>query len=231
MTKTGYAIEGLKELLLRGEVAPGERLPTEGDLAARLGVSRNVLREAVRALSHAGVLRTRQGDGTYVAEMDPVDLLGSVALYSQLATGARFTEVLEARKVIEPSLAAMAATRIDDEALAQLYRLLDEMERATEGADFISSDVAFHRVIADSCGNELLAGLLEAMTPMTVRQRRWRAVVAADSLTSQVHQHRSIADAIRAGDPEAARAAALLHVADVLRFFREHPHGPDDDEA
>ena len=89
MTKTRDAIEDLKTLLLSGEMQTGERLPPEADLAARLGISRNVLREAVRALVHGGVLRTRQGDGTYMGPLDPSELLDGVALYTQLATGSR----------------------------------------------------------------------------------------------------------------------------------------------
>jgi DNA-binding FadR family transcriptional regulator len=225
-SKTSVAIGGLKALLLSGEVRPGERLPPEADLRARLGVSRNVLREAVRALVHAGVLRTRQGDGTYVGTMEPGELLDSVAMYTSLATGARIEQVLEARRIIEPELTAMAASKMSDAELGRLDELLADIERATPGNYPIDSDIGFHRVIAEASGNLLLAGLLDAFTPITLRPRQWRAVIDAGSLESQVHQHRSIAEAIRARDPDAARAAALLHVSDVMRFFRAHSTTP-----
>ncbi len=230
-TKTSQAIASLKDLLLRGEVRPGERLPPEADLAARLDVSRNVLREAVRALVHAGVLRTRQGDGTYVAFLEPAHMLDGVALYSSLATGSRLAQVLDARRIIEPELTALAAVRIDPGDIDTLYEYIDAMAAATDATFPVEKDVEFHRLIARASGNDLLARLLDALTPITVRPRQWRAIVDAGSLAGQVHQHRAIADAIRAHDPDAARAAALLHVSDVVRFFRDHPADFDDDPA
>ena len=231
MTKTRDAIEDLKTLLLSGEIQTGERLPAEADLAARLGISRNVLREAVRALVHGGVLRTRQGDGTYMGSLDPSELLDGVALYTQLATGSRLLQVLEARRTIEPELTALAATRMDEAALAELDGLLQRMAEAASERELIECDLAFHRVVADASGNELLAGFLEALAPVTVRPRIWRALVDEGSLDVQLHQHRSIADAIRARDPGAARAAAVVHLADVARFFAEHVDGMNADEV
>lgn len=219
MSKTIQAIEGLKQLVLNGEIRVGERLPPEADLAARLGVSRNVLREAVRALVHGGVLRTRQGDGTYVSELEPNTLLDGVALYSHLATGARLEQVLEARRVIEPELSALATLRLEDDDVARLFELVERMEHAGDERERIDSDIEFHRVVAEGSGNDLLAGILEALTPLTVRPRLWRAVVDTGSVAAQAQQHRTIADAIQARDPEAARAASLVHVADVMRFF------------
>jgi GntR family transcriptional repressor for pyruvate dehydrogenase complex len=231
MSKTIDAIEDLKSLLLSGEVQAGERLPSEAELATRLGISRNVLREAVRALVHGGVLRTRQGDGTYIGPLDPSELLDGVALYTQLATGSRLLQVLEARRTIEPELTRLAATRMDEEALNTLDALVQRMADASSERDLIESDVSFHRLIADASGNELLAGFLDALAPVTVRPRVWRALVDAGSLDVQLHQHRSIAAAIRARDPQAARAAAIVHLADVGRFFAEHVDGLDVDAA
>jgi DNA-binding FadR family transcriptional regulator len=179
---------------------------------------------------HAGVLRTRQGDGTYVAVLEPSRMLDGVALYSSLATGARLEQVLDARRIIEPELTALAAVRIEPEDVAKLYGYIDIMAAATAETFPVATDVEFHRLIARSSGNDLLARILDALTPITVRPRQWRAVVDSGSLAGQIHQHRAIADAVRAHDPDAARAAALLHVADVVRFFREHPEAPDDDE-
>ena len=229
MSKTGEAIEELKALLLTGEVQAGERLPPEADLATRLGISRNVLREAVRALVYGGVLRTRQGDGTYMGPLEPSELLDGVAFYTQLATGSRLLQVLEARRTIEPELTRLAATRMDESALDALDELVARMADPASERELIDSDVAFHRLIADASGNELLAGFLDALTPVTVRPRVWRAVVDAGSLDIQLHQHRSIADAIRGRDPQAARAAAIVHLADVARFFAEHVEGIEAD--
>ena len=96
------------------------------------------------------------------------------------------------------------------------------MTNATSESERIDSDIAFHRLIAETSGNELLAGFLDALAQITVRPRVWRAVVDAGSLDVQLHQHRSIVEAIRAQDPDAARAAAVVHLADVERFFSDN---------
>ena len=225
-TKTGQAIDGLKDLLLRGEVRPGERLPPEADLAARLGrLAQRAARGGTRPV-HAGVLRTRQGDGTYVAiARARASMLDGVALYSSLATGSRLAQVLDARRIIEPELTALAAVRIEADDVATLYAYIDVMAAATAETFPIETDVQFHRLIARASGNDLLARLLDALTPITVRPRQWRAIVDSGSLDGQIHQHRAIADAIRAHDPDAARAAALLHVSDVVALLPRAPGG------
>src|SRR2546430_15411068 len=111
---TQDAIETIRELIASGEWGPGTRLPREADLAAQLGLSRNSLREAVRALSQLRVLEVRQGDGTYVSSLEPGLLLESTGFISHLLLGETAVALYEVRRILEAAAAALAAARIDE---------------------------------------------------------------------------------------------------------------------
>src|ERR1700745_1766526 len=117
---TDEAIERIRELVASGEWGPGTRLPREADLAKQLGLSRNSLREAVRALSLARVLEVRQGDGTYVSSLEPDELLEPTLSATHLLRGRTVLELFEVRRMLEPEAAAMAAHRADAHALVAL---------------------------------------------------------------------------------------------------------------
>src|SRR5207245_3799118 len=124
---TDEAIEQIRDLVASGEWGPGTRLPREADLAARLGLSRNSLREAVRALSLIRVLEVRQGDGTYVSSLAPDLLLESTRMATDLLPGRSVLELFEVRRLLEPGAVALAAQRMDAAAKARLKRELDRM--------------------------------------------------------------------------------------------------------
>src|SRR5437016_12616783 len=117
---TQDAIDQIRALIASGEWGPGTRLPREADLAAQLGLSRNSLREAVRALSLARVLEVRQGDGTYVSSLEPGELLEPTSFATHLLRGRTVLELLEVRRMLEPEAAAMAAQRADADVIGSL---------------------------------------------------------------------------------------------------------------
>src|SRR4051794_6131694 len=106
---TNDAIESIRSLIASGAWGPGTRLPREADLAKQLGLSRNSLRESVRALSLARVLEVRQGDGTYVSSLEPGELLEPTLSATHLLRGRTVLELFEVRRMLEPEAAAMAA--------------------------------------------------------------------------------------------------------------------------
>src|SRR6266702_8206079 len=124
---TDEAIERIRGLIVSGEWGPGTRLPREADLAKQLGLSRNSLREAVRALSITRVLEVRQGDGTYVSSLEAGELLEPTLLATRLLRGRTVLELFEVRRMLEPEAAAMAARRASAEIIAALRRELDRM--------------------------------------------------------------------------------------------------------
>ena len=110
---TDQAIAKIKDLIMSGEFTAGSKLPNEQDLSQRLGLSRNSLREAVRALTLIGVLEPRVGDGTYVTSLEPELLLTGMGFISDLMTGSTLLELHQVRRILEPVATEMAATRLD----------------------------------------------------------------------------------------------------------------------
>src|SRR6201984_3758457 len=129
------AIDRIRDLIASGAWGPGTRLPREADLAKQLGLSRNSLREAVRALSLTRVLEVRQGDGTYVSSLEPGELLEPTLSATRLLQGRTVLELFEVRRMLEPEAAAMAAQRADEDVLTALRRELDRMIAAGDKAD------------------------------------------------------------------------------------------------
>ena len=226
---TGDAIERIRELIASGEWGPGTRLPREADLAKQLGLSRNSLREAVRALSLARVLEVRQGDGTYVSSLEPGELLEPTLSATHLLQGRTVLELFEVRRMLEPEAAAMAAQRADADVIAALQQELDRMIAAGDRADeLVEADAAFHDVIARAPGNGVLRALLRSLSTKTVRARLWHGIADRDALDLARAEHARIYEAIAVGDADLARAATLLHIAHNETWLREHL-GPADD--
>lgn len=217
---TDEAIEQIRQIIISGEWGPGSRLPRESELAARLGISRNSLREAVRALSLLRVLEVRQGDGTYVSSLHPDLLLESTRFVAHLLGGKTLVELFEVRRILEPAATALAAVRMDDAGLITLQRELDRMTAASSPEALVESDATFHAVIAEAAGNSVLSSLLESLSTRTLRARIWRGRLQAGALDATRAEHARILEAIAARDPELARTLAAAHVANSEHWLR-----------
>src|SRR5262249_16097424 len=164
---TDEAIDKIKEMIVSGELGPGDRLPKESDLADRLGLSRNSLREAVKALSLIHVLDVRQGDGTYVTSLEPRLLLDAMTFAVEFHRDATVLEFLEVRRILEPAVTAMAATVMTDEEIAALRAVLDELDDNPSVEALVANDLEFHRRIALGTGNTVLCSLIESLSGPT----------------------------------------------------------------
>jgi len=205
---------------MSGAWGPGDRLPRESELAADLGLSRNSLREAVRALSQLRILEVRQGDGTYISSLEPGLLLESTGFVSNLLLGDTELQLYEVRRILEAAVAALAAGRIDAEEKAELGEILDRMSAAETVEQLVEADVAFHAVIAKAAGNQVLTSLLASLATRTMRARLWHGREADGALEETRTEHRRIYEAIMEGDPELARAAATAHIASSERWLK-----------
>jgi GntR family transcriptional regulator, transcriptional repressor for pyruvate dehydrogenase complex len=217
---TEGAIDKIRERIISGAWGPGDRLPRESELAAELGLSRNSLREAVRALSQLRVLEVRQGDGTYVSSLEPGLLLESTGFISHLLLGDTEVELYEVRRILEAAAASLAAGRIDAHEKGELAQSLDRMRDARNVEELVEADVAFHAVIAKAAGNTVLTSLLASLATRTMRARLWHGREADGALNETRDEHRRIYDAIIAGDPELARSAATAHIASSERWLK-----------
>jgi DNA-binding FadR family transcriptional regulator len=207
-------------MLVEGELRPGDKLPVENDLAASLGVSRNTLREAVRALASLKMLQTRQGAGTYVTSLQPALLLNGMGFVADLHGENGELHFLHVRRLLEPEATALAVGRVSEADLAGLRGLLDEA-RTLVGAKtldherLMTNDRAFHTLITSHCGNPVLAALVENASGHTVRARLWRGRLDAGAAKRTVIEHQMIYQAIAEGDSERARLRAAAHILGV----------------
>ncbi len=220
MAVTDAAISRIKDMILSGELGPGDRLPREADLAERLGLSRNSLREAVRALALINVLDVRQGDGTYVTSLEPgllLDALSFVVGFHQDDTVLQFFEV---RRILEPAATAMAATRMTDHDIAELRDILDAFPEEPSTEDFVANDLRFHQRIAEGAGNPVLSSLIESISGPTARARIWRGLTQEGAAETTRAQHAAIYEAIAGRRAEIAQAWATVHIAGVEEWLR-----------
>jgi DNA-binding FadR family transcriptional regulator len=218
---TDEAIDRIKQMIVAGELQPGDRLPREADLAARLGLSRSSLREAVKALALIRVLEVRQGDGTYVTSLDPSLLMETMGFVLDLHQDASVLEFFEVRRILEPAAAARAALRMPDADVAGLRELLDDLGDEPSADDQLACDVEFHRRLAVGSGNRALASIIESLRQPTYRARIWRGLTEAGAVARSIAEHRAILDAISAREPEVARSWATVHIAGVERWIQD----------
>ncbi|WP_055553367.1 FadR/GntR family transcriptional regulator [Streptomyces sp. NBRC 110028] len=220
MAVTDEAIEKIKGMIVSGALRPGDRLPKESELAADLGLSRNSLREAVRALSLIRILDVRQGDGTYVTSLDPQLLLEALSFVVDFHRDDTVLEFLAVRRILEPAATAQACSRISDAALDALGAQLDALGQTPSVEELVACDLEFHRGIVHASGNSVLCSLLDGLSGPTTRARVWRGLTQEDAVSRTLHEHRAILGALRDRDAEAARSWATVHVASVEQWLR-----------
>lgn len=204
----------IQRLISDEGIRPGERLPSERDLAAKLEVSRASLREAILALELGGVVEVRGGSGVYICEQAEEPDVPEV--------GPGPFEVLSARRLIESEVAAIAARVATDSAIDAILKAVLEMEK--HHADYSSNEQAdreFHLSIARATGNSALVGTIEYL--WNQRGRLWHRL-KEHFQTEELRQltltdHRNILEAIVAHDPAAARKAMRAHLERVTRTF------------
>jgi len=213
----GQTVERIAQRILSGHLAEGATLDLPA-LEAELAVSRTALREALKVLSAKGLVGARQKRGTFVRPREAWNLLDSDVMRWQFAapeaTWTRFLgDLAEVRTLLEPPAARLAATRCDDDDLAELDAALSDMDSAGDPEAAVAADLRFHRALLAGTHNELL-GRLEVVIERALAERD--RLVHGGSAPDPVPTHRAVLDAIRAGDPDAAQAAMyeLLAAAD-----------------
>lgn len=217
------ALHGLRTLIADGSLQPGDRMPSEGELSERLGVSRGSIREAIRTLSALGVVETRRGAGTYVGELRAADMIHTLSLTVGLLPLESILELYELRRVLEAHAVALSAARCDDATLAGLGDLLDRLEVSEDVDEQSALDHEFHMGIARLCGNESLTSMV------AVLRSRSRAYPVLTPETKRVSDagHRAILRALVSRDPVAASVAAAAHVAQSEVWLRERRPAPE----
>lgn len=227
MSLTDEAVERIKQMIIAGELRPGDRLPREQELAEMLGLSRGSLREAVRALTIMRVLDTRQGDGTYVTSLSAAVLIDVMSFIVDFQRDETLLHFFHVRRVLEAEAAAAAARKIGEAELQELSLLIDQaglLAGATvvDHEQMLSNDHQFHGLINRAGGNPVLAAVVESMSGETTRARIWRSLADENASIRTVQEHRAIYEALRDRDPDRARLRAAVHVCGVEDWLRLH---------
>lgn len=212
----------LQRLIVESRLGEGDRLPSERELASQFGVSRTVVREAVRALAAKRLVDVGGGRGTVVRVPSPESAAESMKLLlSMQASGTGVDKVSEARHIIESEIAALAAARRTDADLEDLAAILEETRQHLEEPEvYIKSDVAFHAALARATKNEMLIIILDSLVEVMIEVRLLTLRVPGITSLALGH-HERILDAVIAGDPGAAKAAMDAHMDQAAETLRQ----------
>lgn len=223
-TLASRVAEQLLDKIRADHLAPGARLPSEQAMARHFGVSRTVIREAIARLKVDGLLETRKGSGAFVRDPGPHRLTDSDDQATEESIQS-LLNLIEVRRGMEAEIAALAALRRTPAQLAEIDYALRRIEEAVAaGADGVEEDARFHRTIAAATSNPHWVKLMDMFSwPIQSAVRVTRANEARrEDFSRQVQmEHRKIVEAIAAGDPDLARAAAAEHMARAAQRVRD----------
>lgn len=196
----------IEDFIKGGELSAGDRIPSERFLAEKFHVSRNTVREAIKALAEKAVVVSKRGAGTFVAEGALSCMIDGVTRKKR-----RIREIIELRSLLEPQIAALAASRIDDEALRELEEVLRvQTEAVSKGRDKVSLDEQFHRIIVRSTGNGVLLDIYDTVHDVLAESRVSELQSEERSIMS-LDYHQQIFNALKQKSP-----------ADAARHMQQH---------
>jgi GntR family transcriptional regulator, transcriptional repressor for pyruvate dehydrogenase complex len=202
------------ERLILKKLQPGDKLPSERELAETLSVSRSSIRDAIRSLELMGLVEPRQGAGTVVLEISASSLVNPLA-NALKHKGELIGELLDFRKMLEPPLAARAATHASDEEISELEEILErQQQKVQRGESAIAEDSEFHYSIALASRNSVVFKVLDTLMDL-LRDTRERSLQIEGRPQKSLAGHRRILAAIKRHDGEAAKAAMRRHIEDV----------------
>ncbi len=208
-------VEQIERRILTGDLKVGDQLPPERELAEHFGVSRTAVREAVKALHQKGLVEVQPGRGTFITNGTSQAMRHSLGLMIKIGQADGASNLVEVREIFEPEIAALAATRADEEDIAAMREAVMAMDATLDDADaFVEADLDFHLALAEATQNALIPTLIDSIIDLLREQRKRIALVEGGLQRGQLH-HKRVLDAIIRHDPEAAREAMRVHLQQV----------------
>ncbi|MGS0763718.1 FadR/GntR family transcriptional regulator [Syntrophomonas curvata] len=208
-------VEQLKEMISNGELKPGQKLPSERDMAESLGVSRASVREALTALEAIGILDIRPGEGTFVRETSVSATFAPLAMVLEMEQNPG-GQLMEVRRVLETEMAALAAQRATEEDLKNIKTNLNHMKTAQTISQSVEADLRFHFTIAEATHNTILLRIMNTVADLMHNAFRvQREELFADKGTEIICEHEAIYNAIRDRNSEAAKSKMLQHIDNI----------------
>lgn len=209
----------IQEMILKGELKPGDRLPNEPELARMFGVSRGALREALAVLKAKGVIERRPGKGTYIRRINRAELLGSLA--TRKRDEELFLDLLEVREIVESKAVELAIERATAKDLEKIETALKRLScaRSRGSVSPLEADMEFHLSLALAAHNEILFCLARTVNEL-LQDVRERTLMQPGRLNECQREHEAIFEALRARDRRRALAALKAHLDQVRKEVR-----------
>ena len=213
-------VQQIEESILKGELKPGDQLPAERELAHQFGVSRTAVREAVKALREKGLVEAHPGRGTFITDGTSHSIRQTLDWILRTGPEKGATHVVEVREILEPEIAALAASRADEDAIASMREAVAVMDHAQRDPEaYIEADLDFHLALAEAAGNPLILSLIDSIVAV-LREQRMRIFKVEGGPERGQYHHKRILDAIEHRDPQAAREAMRAHLQQVREDSR-----------
>lgn len=216
-------VQQIEESIVKGALKPGDQLPAERELAQRFGVSRTAVREAVKALREKGLVEAYSGRGTFITDGTTHAVRQSLDLMVKMGQSEGSTHLAEVRAILEPEIAALAATRIQEPELVTMREAVAVMDRAGQDPEaYIEADLDFHLALAEGAANPLILSLLDSIVGLLREQRLRIFRVSGGPERGQIH-HKRILEAVERHDAERAREAMRAHLEQVREDSQASP--------
>jgi GntR family transcriptional regulator, transcriptional repressor for pyruvate dehydrogenase complex len=208
-------VQQIEESIRKGALKVGDRLPAERELAQQFGVSRTAVREAVKALTEKGLVEAHAGRGTFVTNGSSHSLQETLDRVIKVGQPEGTATLAEARAILEPEIAALAAERATEEDLAAMREAISVMDEARQDADaFIEADLDFHLALAEAAANPLILSLIDSIVGL-LREQRLRIFYVEGGPERGQYHHKRILEAVEHRDPQGAREAMRAHLRQV----------------
>jgi len=212
----------LLDSIVEGQLRAGQRLPSERDLSEQFGVSRTVIREAVRGLEAKGVVEVKSGRGLQVASVSSLQVSETFDLYvrgQQIKDKVQPDDISEVREMLELRIVERACQRASDEDLLEITKAFELLEQSGDSDEAAENDSKFHVAIARATHNPLLVTLLESVNA-TLRNVRRESLQQPGRKAEAQRQHRRVLDVLLARDAEGAVTAMAAHLEDSQSFYK-----------
>jgi len=208
-------VQQIEESILKGSLKPGDQLPAERELAQRFGVSRTAVREAVKALREKGLVEAYSGRGTFITDGTAQAMRQSLDWMTKVGRQDGLPYLVELRSILEPEIAALAATRAEEQHMTAMRDAFNVMDRSREDpAAYIEADLDFHLALAEAAANPLILSLIDSIVGL-LREQRMRIFYVEGGPERGQYHHKRILDAIEQHNAEKARAAMRAHLLQV----------------
>lgn len=220
-------VQQVEESIHKGALKPGDQLPPERELAQQFGVSRTAVREAVKALHEKGLVEAYPGRGTFITDGTSYSMRQSLDRMVKVGQAEGSAFLAEVRAILEPEIAALAATRADAEDVSSMREQVAVMDGACKDPDaFIEADLDFHLALAEAAANPIILSLIDSIVGLLREQRMGIFQVEGGPERGQ-HHHKKILKAIELRDPTGAREAMKAHLVQVREDSRRAPTDQD----